>query len=72
MSCVEQLTGFQYHFDDVLVKVPARSLAGFPMEDEDIHSGVAALPLTHPSRRISIFIVERVVAAFLFYSRLAQ
>jgi hypothetical protein len=32
----------------MFVDMPARGFARFPMEDEDIHSGVAVVPLTHP------------------------
>ena len=45
---IEKLTRFQYHLHDVFVDMPTCSLAWLPMEDEDIHSGVAVVPLTHP------------------------
>ncbi len=34
---VEQLTGFQDHFDDVFITVILGTLAGIPMEEEDVH-----------------------------------
>ena len=34
---VEQLTGFQDHFDDVFITVILGTLAGVPMEEEDVH-----------------------------------
>lgn len=34
---VEQLTGFQNHFDDVFITVILGTLAGIPMEEEDVH-----------------------------------
>jgi hypothetical protein len=34
---VEQLTGFQDHFDDVFITVIFGTLAGVPMEEEDVH-----------------------------------
>jgi hypothetical protein len=36
---VEQLTGFQDHFDDVFVAVILGTFAGIPMEEEDVHCG---------------------------------
>jgi hypothetical protein len=34
---VEELTGFQNHFDDVFITVIFGTLAGVPMEEEDVH-----------------------------------
>ena len=34
---VEQLTGFQDHFDDVFITVIFGTLAGVPVEEEDVH-----------------------------------
>jgi hypothetical protein len=34
---VEQLTGFQNHFDDVFVAVVLGTFAGIPVEEEDVH-----------------------------------
>jgi hypothetical protein len=36
---VEELTGFQNHFDDMFITVIFGTLAGIPMEEEDIHLG---------------------------------
>jgi hypothetical protein len=36
---VEELTGFQDHFDDVFIAVILGALAGIPVEKEDVHLG---------------------------------
>jgi hypothetical protein len=40
---VEQLTGFQDHFDDVFITVILGTLAGIPMEEEDVHFKILTL-----------------------------
>jgi hypothetical protein len=34
---VEELTGFQKHFDDVFITVIFGTFAGVPVEEEDVH-----------------------------------
>jgi hypothetical protein len=34
---VEELTGFQDHFDDVFITVIFGTFAGVPVEEEDVH-----------------------------------
>jgi hypothetical protein len=34
---VEELTGFQDHFDDVFITVIFGTFAGIPVEEEDVH-----------------------------------
>jgi hypothetical protein len=36
---VEELTGFQDHFDNVFIAVILGTFAGIPVEEEDIHLG---------------------------------
>lgn len=35
---VEELTGFQDHFDDVFITVVFGTFAGIPVKEEDVHS----------------------------------
>lgn len=37
VRCIEKLTRFQDHFDDVFITVILGTLAGIPMKKEDVH-----------------------------------
>jgi hypothetical protein len=37
MGCIQELTGFEDHLDDVFVAMPFSTLTGIRMEEEDVH-----------------------------------